>query len=619
VDLGLRDVGVRTDPRRHAAHFGKASIQLLALTVLLAYGTCALLRQLGADGWMVLAFATASTAGLLWLAMRTARGAPAFVVKMSAEGSNQASWLALAPFVLLTLAAVPAGPVLLLPVVVLTAITAVLLWRGRGRVPEVLHEFRPLLAADEPVLGDGVGRVGARGSWREAFRLVAATDRRLLVATARLATERFLLVDAPYARVSEFGIEWRYGGRVGTLSLTVDGVDGGEAETHVIDFIAPANLLSIARALRSQGVRSDDPDAVREAERAWDEAREEGERREPLLDRAAMNTPAFDRGLWLLLGAAAFAFYLNPFGVGIGVTRDDGPLLVLVPLLCGVCGYLSRTRSSLVYVAPLNLLVAPAFFFIDVSIVIAAMVTLSVLGAIGLWAGSRLRRARARRATELPSTPGPRPARGSLRYTLGGVGLTRITGILLALLLASVATAGAAGYEPMMLRLAIYEATAKQVPVDGRSDLTGGAAAVSYTAGPDLREFVTDNLSAGSETDGARWELRSSFKKGYNMVSLAHYIPEPRLDSPVATRDFVARKDREHARLAGFAVRHTERVVDGRRGYVWDHGSNSGYWYYAAWFPHPVHTVRVECIAKKQRDRFERLCDEAMRSLRLND
>jgi hypothetical protein len=57
-------------------------------------------------------------------------------------------------------------------------------------------------------------------------------------------------------------------------------------------------------------------------------------------------------------------------------------------------------------------------------------------------------------------------------------------------------------------------------------------------------------------------------------------------------------------------------LVNGRKGYVWDHGSDRGYWYYAAWFPQPVHTVRVECIAKKQVHRFKRLCTEAMRSLR---
>lgn len=103
------------------------------------------------------------------------------------------------------------------------------------------------------------------------------------------------------------------------------------------------------------------------------------------------------------------------------------------------------------------------------------------------------------------------------------------------------------------------------------------------------------------------------------MVSLAHYIPEPRLDDPAAVRNFVARKDREHEQLAGSSsVDRTERVVDGRKGYLWKHSSDGGYWYFAAWFPHPVNTVRVECIAKKQKRRFWRLCGEAMKSLKFH-
>ena len=60
--------------------------------------------------------------------------------------------------------------------------------------------------------------------------------------------------------------------------------------------------------------------------------------------------------------------------------------------------------------------------------------------------------------------------------------------------------------------------------------------------------------------------------------------------------------------MAGHRVKHTKRVVDGRTGYVWTHGNRFGYWHYAVWFPHPVHTIRVECIAKREAERFQRLC-----------
>ena len=135
----------------------------------------------------------------------------------------------------------------------------------------------------------------------------------------------------------------------------------------------------------------------------------EAEPRQRLLDRAAMSTPEFDRGLWLLLGLSAVAFYLNPFGVGLGLRGRRVRCTGVVPVLCVVCGYVSGTRSSLAYIVPLNLLVTPAFFFADTARRDRPMVVLSALAAIGLsgrvGAAARARR-RARSA---------QPARGSLR------------------------------------------------------------------------------------------------------------------------------------------------------------------------------------------------------------
>jgi hypothetical protein len=195
------------------------------------------------------------------------------------------------------------------------------------------------------------------------------------------------------------------------------------------------------------------------------------------------------------------------------------------------------------------------------------------------------------------------------------VGLIRISGVLLATMLALVVVTSAAGFELTSLRLAVDEATAKQVPVDGRSNLTGNAASLTYAPGPGLHEFVTDEDWGAGPNDGARWELRSSFTKNQNVVSLAHYIFEPRLDNPAAIAKFVADKDDEHSRMARHRVRHTKRVVDGRTGYVWTHGNRFGYRHYAVWFPHPVHSIRVECVAKQEVERFKRLCDEALESL----
>lgn len=613
VDLGLRDVGVRTDRRRLAAHFGKVFIGVVVLAVLSVVALCVLVTQTEVDAgaWIAFAFVTATVIGMVPLALWMVKRSPPVVVKVDADGTNQVARLMIGSFLLTAAHAAVFRDPLLIPIVAFSLIMAVVLWRARGQVPEVLRQFRDLLATDESVLGDGVGVMpGAKGfrGRQDAWRLIVATDQRLLVTRSTRSPNPFVVVDAPYRDVSRFGIEWKRRGYVGVLSLTTPAADGISPETHVIDNMAPANLLSIARALQAHGVPPDDPAALEEAERGWEEAKrawEEGplsrEQRSGLIDRSAMSTRQFDRGLWLLLGASAAILYTSVIGDGLAA-------LAVIGALCGLCGYLSGTRSSLAYVVPLNLLVVPNFFFTGPSDVIALMILLSLVALAGLWAGSALRRGASAGA---PSAAAP----GGLRYAISGVRLIRISGVLLAGMLALVVVTSAAGFELTSLRLAVDEATAKQVPVDGRSNLTGNAASLTYTPGRGLHEFITDEDWGAGPNDGARWELRSSFTKNQNVVSLAHYIFEPRLDDPAAVAKFVAGKDDEHSRMARHRVRHTKRVVDGRTGYVWTHGNRFGYWHYAVWFPHPVHTVRVECIAKQDVERFKRLCDEALESL----
>ena len=627
VDLGLRDVGVENDPRAPYREAAKALPKVLALVVLSFMAMCLLVGVAGVGSWIVFPFVLLWTAGVLFLAHRTARRARPHSVKVTAEGTNQAAPLMITLMLAMVAAAAMTRSLVMLPLAVVMLVFVAIAWRGRGRVPEVLRELRALLEPDETVLGDAPGLAKGARRWDEAFRLLVATDRRLLVTPSTRSSRPFPLVDVPYERVSGFGVEWKQLGQTGTLSLVVAAGDEGMPETHVINMIPPANLLSVARALRAHGVPAYDSAPLAAAEQAWAEAGgpevpappPPRSPRPAVFDDAQMNTPQFDRGLWLLLGLAAVVLYLNPFGIGLGMRREAGiALLVLVPVVCAVSGYVSGTRSSLAYVLPLNLLVSPAFFFADASVVIALMLTVSAVAVLGLWAGSALGR-RASSSDQPPADPATRPAPGSLRHAISGQRLVRITGVMAGVVTALAVVSSAAGFPLSNLRLAIDELTVKQVPVDGRSNLTGNYASLRYTTGPDLREFITDGPAGAKPAGGQRWELRSRFTKGYNVVSLAHYVFEPALDDPKAIANFVAEKDREHSRLAGHDVTHTERVVDGRRGYVWSHGSWTGRSYYAAWFPQPVHTIRVECIATKQRERFRRLCAEAVGSLRFND
>ena len=461
IDLGLRDVGVVNRPRRFAANFGKGFVPIIAAAVLFAVVACMLLRAGVSPLLVVLAW----PAMALKPALRMLKRSPVLVMKITADGRNQA-WLAVVPALLVLGMALVNRTLPAIPMAVVALVTAWLHWRGRGRVPEVVRTLQAALAADEPVLGDGIGQAPGARPRGDALRALAATDRRMLV-----AGRTGMLLDVPYGYISRFGIEWKLRGRIGTLSLTA-----GEV-TCVVAAINPANLLSIAQGLRARGVVANDPAVIDEAQRGWEEA----------LRRGA-----------------------------------------------------DKQRR-----------------------------------------GRRLAR-------------------------IAAVLVTGLAGLVLA--------ASATGFELSSLPLAVQEATAKKLPVDGHSNLTGGAASLAYTPSPGLRELRTDEHWDAAPDDGARWELRSHFTKGYNVVTLSHYVFA--LDDRAAVAAFVAGKDREQSRIAGFRVSHRERVVDGRTGYVWEYRSHRGYWQFAAWFPQPVHSVRVECIAKTEVARFERLCAEAMGSLR---
>lgn len=604
VDLGLRDVGVENDPRGLASYFGKVAAGSGVVMFLFLVTACTVIGMAGAAGkWVAMVVAAVVVGAPLAIALAATKRGPKVVVRVGPGGANAAAWMPVVMFVLLTAMALLIGGPLMAPLIIVAAFATAGAWHGRGRVPAAVAELKAVLAADERVLGDALGMVGV--GQRDGLRVIVCTDRRVLVAPERRKGAWSPLVDVPYASVAGFGIDWTHAGRFGELTLRLAG-----GETHAMGLIAPMNLLSIAQALETHGVPADDPAAVAEADRIRTAPLP------PLADLAGMRTREFDRGLWLFLALTTPILYVSLFGAGYWG-------LLALAAACVACGYVSATKASLMYVVPLVLLQCPAFFFTDDPRgVLTHIVMLSVVAAKGLLLGSAVG-GRFRRSTAAPAaaaapaaTAAGRMAVGSLRTTISGPSLIRLTGMMVAVTAVLIVLAGATGFEMINVRLAIEEATSTRLAVDGRSDLTGGAAALAYTPGPGLRELVTDEEWGAGPNDGARWELRSSFMRGHNVVSLAHYVFEPRLDNPKAVADFVAAKDAEHAALAGHRVKHTERTVDGRTGYVWTHGNHRGYWHYAVWFPHPVHTIRVECIAKRQEKQFKRLCFDALASLR---
>src|SRR5688500_10246744 len=91
VDLGLRDVGVKNEPRRLAAHLGKATAVIGAFLFVALLAACAALRGIGAPGVLVGIFAAATVVCLFALVLITVKRSPTVAVKIDAGGTNHAT------------------------------------------------------------------------------------------------------------------------------------------------------------------------------------------------------------------------------------------------------------------------------------------------------------------------------------------------------------------------------------------------------------------------------------------------------------------------------------------------------------------------------------------------
>jgi hypothetical protein len=164
VDLGLRDLGVTNQPRRLAGRLGKGVALMFVLTTVFVVALCVVISRTDAGASVGVALMTVWVAAMVALGVRAMRDLPLVVVRVDAEGRNQATWIVLVPSLLLVPVALLTGGPLVIPVLVLAALTAILVLRSRGHLPAALRALRELLDADEKVLGDGVGLArGGRG------------------------------------------------------------------------------------------------------------------------------------------------------------------------------------------------------------------------------------------------------------------------------------------------------------------------------------------------------------------------------------------------------------------------------------------------------------------------
>ena len=149
---------------------------------------------------------------------------------------------------------------------------------------------------------------------------------------------------------------------------------------------------------------------------------------------------------------------------------------------------------------------------------------------------------------------------------------------------------------------------------DGRSNLRGGGASITYTTAPGMYEYG----SAWTRSDGTFWGVATP--GGDGQVELERFTT-PSLGTPQAVTSFLAAKSGENADIAGFVVHPRAVTVNGYHGYMWDYISDKeDSWSRNIWFPGAHASYRLHCSAYPDaRVQTRKLCAEASKSLTLSN
>ena len=127
---------------------------------------------------------------------------------------------------------------------------------------------------------------------------------------------------------------------------------------------------------------------------------------------------------------------------------------------------------------------------------------------------------------------------------------------------------------------------------DGRSNLPGGLATMSFTPLPDQRELVRSR-SVDAPHDGSQWfvSMPDSSETRSNYAVLAYYVFKPPLDTDAAMREARAAEQRNASNMAADPIVFKTIEVDGRRADEFRFTMPGGDRALRVWIFGPVHVI----------------------------
>lgn len=137
----------------------------------------------------------------------------------------------------------------------LSAILSFIVWRRRHLVPNGVAMMSAALAPGEAILGDGLALEESRRRHRHSVKILAVTDRRLMVGTVATKDEN-RVESVPIDRILGYDFSWSALGNSGELTLQSAHPVDIESQRAWVKYvrITPSSLVGLVDALRQNGV-----------------------------------------------------------------------------------------------------------------------------------------------------------------------------------------------------------------------------------------------------------------------------------------------------------------------------------------------------------------------------
>jgi len=158
-----------------------------------------------------------------------------------------------------------------------------------------------------------------------------------------------------------------------------------------------------------------------------------------------------------------------------------------------------------------------------------------------------------------------------------------------------------------------------ELTADGKSNLPGGGASLTYKPIQDDFEVSGDGNLGGGPHDGATWDVEhwNPDGNGRTMMEVKEYIFEPKPTTPARIKSYVRADERWNTKQVGHSVKTKRETLDGRTAYTWEFINSDNDWVHYTDAFALTHSYRLYCITPVDNsNNFRQRCRNALATIK---